>query len=93
MTEQRKVPEMENTEEEQADQLVSVSEEEDDLLQTSTSNIVSLDARFLFFVDRSSRFGRSIKINSRILSYLPCHCNQSQYRVDEKYVSKKDSIF
>ena len=49
MTEQREVPEVESTEEEQAYQFDSASLEEDDLLQAST-NIATVDGP-------SSRFG------------------------------------
>ena len=62
--EQHKVPKVESTEEEQADQFEKV----DHLLPTWTTNFASLSKGSLFLVLRSSRFGRSIKINSRILS-------------------------
>ena len=47
MTEQNEVPKVESTEEEQADQYDSASEEENHLLQTST-NVASLDEECLF---------------------------------------------
>ena len=68
VTDQHKVPEVESTEEKQADQFDSASEEEDDLLPTSTINVARLVEGSLFLVSRSSRFGRSVKFNSRFLS-------------------------
>ena len=56
VSEQHKVPEMDSTKEEQADQFGSANEEDEDLVPTLTSNVVSLDEGFLFLVSRSSRF-------------------------------------
>ena len=50
------MPEVEITEEEQADQFDSVSGGEDDLLETLTNDVANLDEGS-FFVTRSSRFG------------------------------------
>ena len=63
--EELKVLEANITEEEQAYQIDYASEEEDDLLQTSISNVASLDESSPFFVGCLSRFGQSININSR----------------------------
>ena len=68
VNDQHEVPEVVSTEKEQADQFESPSEEEEDLLPTSTSNVPNLNDRSLFSVGRSSRFGRSVKINSKFLS-------------------------
>ena len=57
MTEQHEVPELENTEEEQADQFDSASKEEDDLFETWTNNVANLDEGSFFYVTRLSRFG------------------------------------
>ena len=73
MNEQQELSEVDSTEEDQADQFDCASQGEVELLQTSTNNVASLDEGSIFFVDRSSRFGRSIKINSRFLSWLCCH--------------------
>ena len=70
MTEQHEVPQVEAIKEEQAEKFDSASEEEDDLLQTSTNKNASLEQGCLFFVGRSLRFGRSFKINSKFLSYI-----------------------
>ena len=49
MTEQHEVPQVQGAGEEQVDQFDSASEEEDDLLQTST-NVTSLDEGSLFLL-------------------------------------------
>ena len=54
-TSQHEIPEVESTEEEQEDQFDSASEEEDNLLSTSVSNVTSLDKESLFLVGCSSR--------------------------------------
>ena len=68
MTDQDEVPEVKSTEEEEAGQFDSASEQDYDLLPTSASTVTSLDEGSLFLVSRSTRFGRSFKINSRFLS-------------------------
>ena len=88
------VPKVESAEEEQPDLFDSASEEEEDLLQTLANNVASLEeGPLFFFVVRLLRFGWSIKINSRFLSWLCYHCDLSHYRVETKHVSKKSKLF
>ena len=62
MTEQLEVLEVESTEEEQAD--YSASEREDDLLETLTNNVASLDEGSLFLL---SVVGRDSADESRLI--------------------------